>query len=289
MYNKILDWAHFAHRLFEYNIPMAIEYRKSCSHFYQNESSFRKHFTYSESCKQVKLRFSLVAVDSLAAPASSQFGAPPFLPGGPLSCHSLPEPSGSVEDGDNFDSSIPPPDDCHMASHDDTYAFDYPYGNELSSTSLPIEHHPDFSNVGAHLELGKESDSTVSSINNNDNDDHGIHHGAHDDHFSASPFHVDDLPAGSYAFSGFVQPSLPYDVHVINDSQLQPTTNEALLSLIIDNNLPQEMYNKMLDWAHFAHLSEYNITMAIEYCTSLHRMHSKYANVCGGPPLSEIV
>jgi hypothetical protein len=28
-----------------------------------------------------------------------------------------------------------------------------------------------------------------------------------------------------------------------------------LLSLIIDNNLPQEMYNKILDWAHFAHLS----------------------------------
>jgi hypothetical protein len=51
----------------------------------------------------------LVAVDSVAAPASSQFGAPPFLPNGPLSRRSSPEPSGSVEDGDNFDSSIPPP------------------------------------------------------------------------------------------------------------------------------------------------------------------------------------
>jgi hypothetical protein len=49
------------------------------------------------------------------------------------------------------------------------------------------------------------------------------------------------------------------------------------------------MYNKILDWVHFACLSEYNIPMAIEYCTSLHRMHSKYANVCGGPLLSEIV
>jgi hypothetical protein len=29
--------------------------------------------------------------------------------------------------------------------------------------------------------------------------------------------------------------------------------------------------------------------MAIEYRTSLHCMHSKYANVCGGPPLSKIV
>jgi hypothetical protein len=49
------------------------------------------------------------------------------------------------------------------------------------------------------------------------------------------------------------------------------------------------MYNKILDWAHFARLSEYNIPMAIEYRTSLHCMHSKYANVCGGPPLSEII
>jgi hypothetical protein len=160
----------------------------------------------------------LVAVDSLAAPASSQFGAPPFLPDGPLSRRSSPKPSGSVDDGDNFDNSIPSPDDCHMASNDNTYAFDYPYGDELSSTSLSIEHHPDFSNVGAHLELGKESDSTVSSNNDDDDDDHGIHHGAHDDHFSSSPFHVDDLPAGSSAFSGFIQPLLPYDVRVINDS-----------------------------------------------------------------------
>jgi hypothetical protein len=102
------------------------------------------------------------------------------------------------------------------------------------------------------------------------------------------PFHVDDLPAGSSVFSGFVQPSLPDDVRVINDSQRQPA-DEALLSLISENNLPQEMYNKILDWAHFACLSKYDILMAIEYRTSLHHMHSKYANVCGGPPLSEII
>jgi hypothetical protein len=231
----------------------------------------------------------LVAVDSLSAPASSQFGAPPFLPNAPLFCPSSPKPSGSIKD-DNFDSSIPP-DDCHMASNDDSSAFDYPYGDKLSSNLLPIEHHPDFSNVGAHLKLGKESNSIVISNNDDDDDDdddHDIHHGDHDDHFSSSPFHVDDLPTGLSAFSGFVQPSLPDNVHVINDSRLQPA-NEALLSLIIDNNLPQEMYNNILDWAHFARLSEYNIPMAIEHRTSLHRMHSKYANVCGGPHLSEIV
>jgi hypothetical protein len=226
----------------------------------------------------------VVSVDSLAARASSQFGASPFLADAPLSRRSSPEPSGSIDD-DNFDSSIPSPDD-------NISAFDSIYGDELSSTSLPIEHHPDFSNVGAHLELGEESDSIVSSNDNDDDDDddgdHGIHDGDHDDHLSSSLFHVDDLPAGSSAFSGFVQPLIPDDVRVIKDSRLQPA-DEALLSLIIDNNLPQEMYNKILDWAHFACLSEYNIPMAIEYRTSLHRMHSKYANVCGGPPLSEIV
>jgi hypothetical protein len=96
-------------------------------------------------------------------------------------------------------------------------------------------------------------------------------------------------PLAHLLFSGFVQPSLPDDVRVINDSRLQQPANEALLSLIIDNTLPQEMYNKIIDWAHFARLSKYNIPMAIEYRSSLHRMHSKYANVCGGPPLSEIV
>ena len=84
----------------------------------------------------------MVSVDSLAARASSQFGASPFLPDGPLSRRSSPKPSGSIED-DNFDSSIPPPDECHMASNDDSSAFDYPYGDDLSSTLLPIEHHPE--------------------------------------------------------------------------------------------------------------------------------------------------
>jgi hypothetical protein len=106
----------------------------------------------------------LVAVDSLVAPASSQLGAPPFLPDGPLYHPSPHKHSGSIED-DNFDSSISPPDDCHMASNDDSSAFDYPYGNELSSFFLPIKYHPDFSNIGAHLKLGKEFDSIVISNN----------------------------------------------------------------------------------------------------------------------------
>ena len=203
-------------------------------------------------------------------------------------------------DDDNFDSSIPPPDDCSISlnanpledtqassfvtsplSFHNTFTFGYPYVDELSFTHLPIDHHPDFSNIGARLELCEESDSFISSNNDDNNDDDDIE-------MSSSPYYVDELPSSSI-FSGFLQHSIPDDVRVINDSRLHPA-DEALLSLVIgDNHLPQEMYNKILDWAHFARLSHYNIPKAIEYHTSLHRMHSKYANVCSGSPLSEIV
>ena len=85
-----------------------------------------------------------------------------------------------------------------MASNDNTYSFNHPYGDDLSSTLLPIEHHPDFSNVGAHLELCEESDSTLGSNNDDDDDDDdddGIHHGDDDNTFSSSLFHADDSPA----------------------------------------------------------------------------------------------
>jgi hypothetical protein len=71
-------------------------------------------------------------------------------------------------------------------------------------------------------------------------------------------------------------------------SPLQPA-DEALLALVIENHLPQDMYNKILDWALFAQHSNYKIPDAPVFRTALRRMHAKYANVCGGPPKSEIV
>jgi hypothetical protein len=123
----------------------------------------------------------------------------------------------------------------------------------------------------------QESDSIVSS----DDDDE-------DDDIYASSADGDDRFGPSSIFSGFRPQLLPDAAYMINPSRLQPA-NEALLSLIIENHLPQEMYNKVLDWAHFAHISNYNIPSASDYRTALYHMHSKYANVCGGPPLSQIV
>jgi hypothetical protein len=160
----------------------------------------------------------------------------------------------------------------------DSYTLDFlSYGDELCVSMLPIEHDPDFADVGAHLELGEESDSVVSS-NDDDDDD--------DDIYSSSSHVV--VTSISAIFSGFAPQSLPDDARLINQSRLQPA-DEALLSLIIENHLPQEMYNKILDWAHYARLSKFDIPKAIDYCTALHRMHAKYVNVCGGPPQSEIV
>jgi len=195
---------------------------------------------------------------------------------------------GSTEEN-KWDSSIFLTEDCSTAANDNTlkdahladsstkvfshnlhtFVSSY-YVEDFCDSTLPIEHHPDFVNVGAHLELGEESDSIVSSDYNDV------------DNISASSGEGDD-PSGAAIFSGFRPQPLLDDARMINPSQLQPA-DEALLSLIIENHLPQEMYNKVLDWAHFAHISNYNIPSASDYRTALHRMHAKYVNVCGVPP-----
>jgi hypothetical protein len=54
-------------------------------------------------------------------------------------------------------------------SHD-LHTFDSSYVEDFCDSTLPIEHDPDFVNVGACLELGEESDSIVSSDDDNDDD-----------------------------------------------------------------------------------------------------------------------
>jgi Plavaka transposase len=44
-----------------------------------------------------------------------------------------------------------------------------------------------------------------------------------------------------------------------------------------------------MDWAHFAQYSKYTFSSAPVFHTALHQMHTKYANVSGGPPISEII
>ena len=77
-----------------------------------------------------------------------------------------------------------------------------------------------------------------------------------------------------------IRDSNPSSLHV---------TDEALLALVIENNLPKVMYNKIMDWAHFAQYSKYTYSSALVFRTALHQMHAKYANISGGPPISEIV
>jgi hypothetical protein len=69
-------------------------------------------------------------------------------------------------------------DDAHVSysttkvslQHPNTFNFLSYIDEKVGVTMLPIEHHPDFANIGAHLKLGEESNSVVSS-NTNDDDD----------------------------------------------------------------------------------------------------------------------
>jgi hypothetical protein len=161
-----------------------------------------------------------------------------------------------------------------FSSHDNY--FDVSYFENVSDNTLPIKHDPDFVNLGSCLKLGEESDSDLTLDEYNDDDTYG----------PAADSDGDCLGAAS--FSAFQPAVLPDDACKVNLSPLQPA-DEALLALVIENHLPQDMYNKILDWAHFAQFSKYKIPTAPVYRTALYHMHAKYANVCGGPPKSEIV
>jgi hypothetical protein len=127
-------------------------------------------------------------------------------------------------------------------------------------------------NLGSTLKLGKESDSN-SSRDDKDDDMYGS-----------------SVISDYSLFPGFQPPVLPDDACTINLSPLQPANEQALLALCIKNHLPQQvMYNKIMDWAHFAHFSNYKSPEAPVFCTTLLHMHTKYANICGGRLISEIV
>jgi hypothetical protein len=143
--------------------------------------------------------------------------------------------------------------------------------DDVCETTLPIEHDPDFVNLGSTLELGEESDSDPSCV---DDDEDMYGPSVVSDDYSLIP--------------GFQPPFIPDDARTIHPSPLQPA-DEALLALCIENHLPQVMYNKILDWAHFASFSNYKFAEAPVFRTALRHLHAKYASVCGGPPISEIV
>jgi hypothetical protein len=68
------------------------------------------------------------------------------------------------------------------------------------------------------------------------------------------------------------------------------SAKESLLALVVENCLPINLYNKILDRARYAHFTEYNFSAAPPiYVTALRRMQDKYAQRLGGPPISDIV
>jgi hypothetical protein len=110
------------------------------------------------------------------------------------------------------------------------------------ANTLPIEHNADFVNLGSCLILGKDSDSDELSHDDDDCPNHVC-----DDDIHVPLLDVNDV-------SGYQAPIFLDSSRPINPSSLH-AIDEALLALVIENNLPQEMYNKIMDWAHYAQYS----------------------------------
>jgi hypothetical protein len=62
------------------------------------------------------------------------------------------------------------------------------------------------------------------------------------------------------------------------EANLHPA-EEALLVLVIENCLPINVYNKILDWAQYARFTGYEFSAAPIYGTVLCRMEDKYAHI----------
>jgi hypothetical protein len=67
---------------------------------------------------------------------------------------------------------------------------------------------------------------------------------------------------------------------------LQPADN-SLLALVVENCLPINVCNKILDWAHYAHFTDYHFSTAPIYGTVLRCLQDKYTLWSGGPPTSD--
>jgi hypothetical protein len=143
----------------------------------------------------------------------------------------------------------------NFSSH---HHFDTSYLDKLCENTLPIEHDPDFVNlVGSRLELGKESDSDLTCDTT-------------DDDINGSALVGGNQLGAASLFPGFQPSILLDDARTINPSLLQPANEEALLALVIENHLPQVMYNKILDWANFACFSNFKFPDApVNVCKRL--------------------
>ena len=90
---------------------------------------------------------------------------------------------------------------------------------------------------------------------------------------------------------GTVYPE-PASVRVYNKLRKEThPVEEELLNIIIDKNLPKNLYETFLEWGAFAAKNqfEYNLDDAPHIDTLMKRMKAKYRNVAGGPPLSHTV
>ena len=235
---------------------------RSCGHAFSSNNSFCQHFRYSNTCAREKPQRCLVHQDSSSSvPPANEFPVQQdhlsfladLLPSPPSAF-----PDSTFQENEECDNSIFPNADedyitgknneslehshaqstSEFPSHDE---FDSSYIDLACENILPIEQNPDFINLGACLELGEDSDSDLLYDSDNDDSIYG----------PSAAFSYGDDGMGASFFPGIQPPFLSDNARKILPSTLQPA-DEALLALVIENHLPQDMYNKILDWALFA-------------------------------------
>jgi hypothetical protein len=81
---------------------------------------------------------------------------------------------------------------------------------------------------------------------------------------------------------------MPATLNPLAEANLQPA-EDSLLALVIENCLPINVYNKILDWAQYAHFTDYDFSAEPIYGTVLCHIQDKYAQQSGGSHTSEIV
>jgi hypothetical protein len=161
---------------------------------------------------------------------------------------------------------------CHnfdSSHHDDS--IDYSYSMEQAEEDPPLFH-----DLTPRLLLDEDSDITDEEAIGSDSDESVLHTFAMP---SGMFFFNTDSPTtsigGVFTFtSDCPTTEMPSSLNALATEVNLLPAEESILALVVENCLPISLYNKILDWARYVHLTEYNFSAAPIYVTAL-RQHMR--------------
>ena len=251
---------------------MSSYYCPTCHLRFKSNSSLIHHFDNFPVCKRAKPELCRLSSSDNTGVAVA------FQQVLPISHLSFIEDAGAILDIDNGNA---------FTNCDESLLDDYSYSMDQDEQNDP----PLFQDLTARLLLDEDSEITddEGSIGN-DSDGaltptFAMSSGVS---FANTPFSTMAVYT-PFTTSLFCHNEMPDSLSPVAEANLHPA-EEALLALVIENCLPINVYNKILDWAQYARFTGYDeFSTAPIYGTVLRRMEDKYAQRSGGPPMSEIV